>query len=299
MKKSSTIFRKNGVLYLKAFGKYENITRGTTEFPAEYYDLYDGHINYIMKYHWHMDWEIIKVNSGSLKITLNEHTVDLRENDILLVPGGILHGGEPENCLYECIVFDSSVLFGPGRYIKNIIRNSIKSAVLIRLSENEEIYLSGKKLFSYLKDKQYGYEVVSSGALNMFLGEIIKNNLPGVSHTETEVGNKRIDNIKEALKLIENEYSSPDITLERLSRTCGMSPRYFCEFFKGMTGHTPIDYLNRYRIESACNMLALNGMNVTETALSCGFNDISYFIRTFKKYTGITPKQYCLKNRIV
>ena len=63
-------------------------------------------------------------------------------------------------------------------------------------------------------------------------------------------------------------------------------------FFKELVGKTPIDYLNFYRIERACEMLISGEKNITETAFECGFNDISYFIKTFKKYKGIPPKQY-------
>lgn len=282
---------------MKAFGKYENLSRGTMEFPAEYYNLYNGHVNYVMKYHWHMDWEIVKVNSGTLHITLNENSFDLKPDEAVIIPGGILHGAEPSDCTYECVVFDSSVIFGPGRHIKSIIRSNVKHAVMVRKAEGY-LFEFAEKFIEAVKQKFKGYEVFASGALNLLLGEIIKTNPNGVTGTETEIGNKRIDNIKEALKLIENEYNLSDITLGKLSKTCGMSPRYFCEFFKEMTGHTPIDYLNRFRIETACNMLSASGVNVTEAAFACGFNDISYFIRTFKKYIGMTPKQYCLKNRI-
>ena len=53
-----------------------------------------------------------------------------------------------------------------------------------------------------------------------------------------------------------------------------------------MTHRTPIDYLNYYRIEQACFKLATSNDSIAEIGLSCGFNDESYFIKTFKKYKG-------------
>jgi len=198
MKKSRTIFRKKEVMELKAFGKYENLSRGTMEFPAEYYNLYNGHVNYVMKYHWHMDWEIVKVNSGTLHITLNENSFDLKPDEAVIIPGGILHGAEPSDCTYECVVFDSSVIFGPGRHIKSIIRSNVKHAVMVRKAEGY-LFEFAEKFIEAVKQKFKGYEVFASGALNLLLGEIIKTNPNGVTGTETEIGNKRIDNIKEAL----------------------------------------------------------------------------------------------------
>lgn len=59
-----------------------------------------------------------------------------------------------------------------------------------------------------------------------------------------------------------------------------------------MTKHTPIDYLNYYRIECACEMLSTKDISIKEAAISCGFNDTSYFIKVFHKYKGVTPKQF-------
>lgn len=56
-----------------------------------------------------------------------------------------------------------------------------------------------------------------------------------------------------------------------------------------MTHQTPVDYLNRQRIEEACLQLAATDDSITEIAYRNGFNDLSYFIRTFKKYKGMTP----------
>ena len=82
------------------------------------------------------------------------------------------------------------------------------------------------------------------------------------------------------------------LTLEEISGSVNMSPKYFCRFFHEMTHRTPIDYLNYYRIERACYQLITTNLSITEIAYASGFNDLSYFIKTFKKYKGTTPKKY-------
>ena len=91
--------------------------------------------------------------------------------------------------------------------------------------------------------------------------------------------------------LDEKNYANP-ITLQELSASVSMSPKYFCRFFSEMTHQTPVDYLNRQRIEEACLQLAATDDSITEIAYRNGFNDLSYFIRTFKKYKGMTPGKY-------
>ena len=73
-----------------------------------------------------------------------------------------------------------------------------------------------------------------------------------------------------------------------------MSQNYFCKLFRDVTGETPVEYITTYRLEMASEML-LSGAKVTDVALDCGFNDLSYFIHIFKKNLGISPKQYAKK----
>ena len=82
------------------------------------------------------------------------------------------------------------------------------------------------------------------------------------------------------------------VTLATLADAAGMTPQYFCTFFQQMTGRSPIEYLNGHRIEVACAQLSLGNYSITDLAYECGFNDLSYFIRVFKRYKGVTPKQY-------
>ena len=90
---------------------------------------------------------------------------------------------------------------------------------------------------------------------------------------------------------IESEYTHK-ITLRDLSEIAQINEKYLCRFFKEFTGQTPIDYINRLRIDRACYEMSVNKLNVTEAVYECGFNEISYFLKIFKKYKGITPGEY-------
>ena len=81
-------------------------------------------------------------------------------------------------------------------------------------------------------------------------------------------------------------------SLQEMADSVNMSSKYFCRFFQEMTHRTPVDYLNYYRIERASYDLLTTDQSITEVAFNSGFNDLSYFIKTFKKYKGTTPKQY-------
>ena len=77
-----------------------------------------------------------------------------------------------------------------------------------------------------------------------------------------------------------------------ISAAVGMTPKYFCRFFKEATHRTPMDYVAFYRVEMACYAFAMTDRSVTDVALDMGYADPNYFIRSFKKYKGVTPGHY-------
>ena len=102
---------------------------------------------------------------------------------------------------------------------------------------------------------------------------------------------QKAEQLKPALEYIETHYGQA-ISLETLARLTGMSPKYFCRFFKTIVHRSPIDYVNYYRVECASHFLTSGDMTVAEIAQHCGYNDSSFFIKQFRKYKGTTPKQY-------
>ena len=80
-------------------------------------------------------------------------------------------------------------------------------------------------------------------------------------------------------------------SLADLAAMTGLTPSYFGQRFKALTGETPIDFLNTIRIEKVLEALAL-GSTISEAASKCGFQDPFYFTRLFKKRKGVPPSAY-------
>lgn len=81
----------------------ENRQRGTRDFPVEFHHIDSRHPRYTMPYHWHMESELLRVLEGQLTLTLDERELVVEAGDFVFINGGVLHGGFPENCIYECI----------------------------------------------------------------------------------------------------------------------------------------------------------------------------------------------------
>lgn len=99
------------------------------------------------------------------------------------------------------------------------------------------------------------------------------------------------DNIQTAVEYI-SHHISEDISIDMICTACYMSKYYFCRLFKKKIGMTVMEYILKTRISMAKELLTDSTLSVTEISEECGFSGISYFSRTFKNETGVTPLQY-------
>lgn len=105
----------------------------------------------------------------------------------------------------------------------------------------------------------------------------------------TEV--KHSDTIYRIMEYVKSNYSRK-ITLEELAAYVYLSPSHISSLFRKETGQTISAYINHVRIEKSKFLLRQAGIPLADIAVLCGFEDQSYFTRVFKKYTGISPRQY-------
>lgn len=89
-----------------------------------------------------------------------------------------------------------------------------------------------------------------------------------------------------------HQHLTEKIAVDALSRKAYLSRNMFFKWFKEQFGVTPLDYINRERIKLAKQLLADKRNNVSSVSLQCGFTDVNYFVRLFKKAEGITPGVY-------
>lgn len=104
-------------------------------------------------------------------------------------------------------------------------------------------------------------------------------------------GDKK-DIIAKATELIHERYTEENLRVSDLAHLCGISAEYFRSIFGNVYGTSPVKYITGLRISRAKELLSSGMYSVTETAHMCGFEDAGYFSREFKKYTGITPREY-------
>lgn len=89
-----------------------------------------------------------------------------------------------------------------------------------------------------------------------------------------------------------HEHLTEKIAVDKLSRKAYLSRNMFFKWFKEQFGITPLEYINRERIKLAKQLLEDPRQTITVVSLQCGFTDVNYFVRLFKKQEGITPGAY-------
>lgn len=279
-----------GLIKINYLAYHERRPRGTFAFPVDLHYIDPTHPRYQMPFHWHLEFELIFVLKGSFALTMDTETVQLNAGDCAIIPDGIIHGGIPNDCIYECIVLDIN------RFLE---KGGIASA---KLGQTDFGKLCGKRyfckgdkvcrlideLFAAMEKEQPNYEYIVTGLLWQIVGTISSLNSEStvLSHNQ-----RQLDTVKRVLLRIRKDYDQP-LTLNQLALEANRSPRYLCRAFSQIAGRTPIDYLNYYRIECAAEQLLVTDQTITDIALSCGFNDLSYFTRSFKRYKGMSPTSF-------
>lgn len=136
------------------------------------------------------------------------------------------------------------------------------------------------------KTKQHGMQMKCKAELYNILYAMQKEYL------FSYLPKSKYDIIKPAVDYIHRKYTEELLTITKLSDMCGITPEYFRSIFKGFYGVSPICYINNLKITRAKELLETGEFSVTKSAIQSGYSDMSHFSREFKKYFGLSPKEY-------
>ena len=264
---------------------------GTEDFPFELYKVDKSHPKYKMAFHWHTSVELIRIRKGSLTVTLNERSFEAKENDLIFVNSEVIHGAIPHDCEYRCLVFNPAFLKTGNDSCDLFLDNLLSQYFYLpdRI-EDDEVKKIADYILDELDERKEGFNFKVIGLSSYLFGLIQEKNLYRREYNDGK-DTQKIYKLKKVLKFIRENFAR-EITLDDMAREANLSIKYFCSFFKNMTGTTPVKYLLTYRVERAARKLLGTEENITQIAYDCGFNDLSYFIKTFKEIKRVTPKNY-------
>ena len=268
----------------------EQTTNELRNMPLSFHHVDEKHPFYQMPLHWHHPYEIVRVISGQLTVYINEEEIIAGPNDIVFVNQEIIHGYFPSDCVYETIDFDADELLLRTSLCREILHTFTDSKITVlpfHPTRNADLYGIAHRLFSLASEQSSEQDLLILSTLFELLGTIYVNH----HYIENVKSNTNAKSFKPLLDYIEKSYMNP-ITLIEMAQISDMAINRFAQSFREFFHQTPIAYLNSYRMERACILLINTTLSITEITYQCGFNDSSYFVKVFKKYKGITPKQY-------
>lgn len=98
--------------------------------------------------------------------------------------------------------------------------------------------------------------------------------------------------LKRLMKILETHYKNPEFNVENLANEMGLSRMQLHRKIKGISQQTASEFLRHFRLKQAAQLLAQNHATVSEIAFLSGFNNLSYFTKSFKELFGVLPSEF-------
>ncbi|WP_294663123.1 AraC family transcriptional regulator [uncultured Fusobacterium sp.] len=235
--------------------------------------------------HFHKHFVIGFIEKGERKLSCLNKEYIVGSGDITIFNPYDVHTCEQINELpleYRCLNVSEEIME------KNIINiTEIKEKINFSPTVITNLYLSSliKELHSLItkKSREFRKEEI----FILILEYLVKyHSIP----FENNYSVKQSENIKRVCEFLEKNFDK-NISLDTLTSLTDFSKYHLLRSFTKETGITPYGYLETVRIEKAKNFLE-KGVSPAETAFLTGFSDQSHFSNFFKKFIGLTPKQY-------
>lgn len=241
--------------------------------------------------HWHPDLELIYVLSGEMNYSVNGQTMLLKTGDCLLVASRQMHFGyhnQRQDCEFVCVLFHPDLFSGNARILEDYVMPVAQGPAFLHVPGDETL---GRLMQELLREKEMGeagYELEALGLLSLVLGRLYRKVDCGQEMPPME-GDLRLQ--RDMVSFITQHYTET-ITLSRIAAAANVSRSKCCQVFQKYLGQSPVEFLNSYRLEVSGHLLMTTSSSVSEIALACGFNHLSYFSKLFARKYGCSPREY-------
>ena len=250
--------------------------------------------------HWHNEIEFFYLEKGEITFFIEEQEYHLIAGEAILIPPNYLHMAKSKHlttCEYYAFVFTPSYFFGTStgshyiKYIQPIKHSGWRFSMHFRqgTSWQEDILKHLSYIFKIYTNSLDCWELQIHGTILIIWQILYNNHLSQLTLSNNVLRN--MQQLETTLQHIHHSYDN-EISLNTLAALANLSEGQFCRLFKQLTGFSPFNYINRYRVLKSCEYLSLTTKKIAEIATLCGFNNISYFNRVFITIMKITPSAY-------
>ncbi len=210
-----------------------------------------------------------------------------------------------EGWMPDIVITDLMMPEMDGMELIETLRNDFSTShipiVMITAKHEDDTHVRAMKYGAdgYIA-KPFSMELLKAGIDNIFerRKEVIKK--PGkveISPEEIVITDRDEQLIKKVMTWLEENVADPDVTVEQLATYVGMGRTSMYNKVKGLTGKSPVELIQDFRMEKAKFYLKSGQYSVSETSYKVGFSDPGYFSRCFKKHYGMSPADYIKRNK--
>ena len=275
--------------------------------PYEAFLFDTNHDGFPIKAHWHYFMEVIFMLKGTALINCNNEEYILEPGDLILFHPQAIHSiyaSTPEPLKYDVLKFDINNLHINSSYtpklsviFKSAIDDSCAPIFLPSTAfENFSLDYFFNNCIEEIINKDYGYDIRFQSLVSSLLVEILRIwRKYGFNTNNTALIPDDTDSLYTILQYID-EHSHESVKIESLAEQCHMSYSYFAKKFHELYGQSCKEYVEFIRISKVKDLLLFTDFDLSYISQETGFADCSHLIRTFKKKTGITPKQFRMQH---
>lgn len=274
----------------------ELLEHGTPLFPLACYHDNINETN--VPWHWHDELEVLVVETGTARAAVNGTDHIVKQGEGFFFNAGVLHGIWPEGtevCRLRSIVFHPRLVGGSvdsiiwQKYLEPLLSDSCRPYVYFtNLHEWERAASHAiQESWQACVSETEGFELVAREQLSRLIFLLAKNCLT-TEKRPTEKALRDGERIKVMLQYIQ-EHCGEKLTLTQIAQSAAISESECLRCFRSIISCTPIQYVNQVRIQKAAELLASTHRKISDIGAECGFQEMSYFAKTFRELKGCTP----------
>ena len=265
--------------------KYESHNLEEKELPFIYREISISTDKKLGALNWHENIEILYIVEGNGEISNNGTMIAVDAGDIVVISSNHLHAFATYESKIKCryLIVDRSFC----------LANGFDSTSLDFDSKPEDAEVRARMVEidkAYATDESTPYRTLRIRSLILSLLLLLcrdhSTEAPDAKRPE-----RSLAYVKQAIDFIRANYNK-DISLDDVSDFVGVNKCYLSREFHKYTGYTFVSYVNMLRCKMARQLLVDVRMSISAVGLRCGFENPSYFAKSFARYIGMPPNKY-------
>ena len=255
-----------------------------------------------VKPHWHYFAEFIYMLEGQAEMRCGDSSYILNKGEMIIFHPSAVHSIYPSGSglpIYAVLKFDINRFNLTPAYapkIRSIFQYAEKNGMKILFdraaAEKAECGRIWSACLSEFKDYKYGRDLVLQANIYELLMNIIRLWLADGRVIDSRTMPKSEDHVIENITEYIDLFLSENLRVTDISEQCGLSYSCFAKKFREQYGMSCKQYIERMRLFKAEEFLIFTDFDLNYISQETGFSDCSHFIKSFKKYKGVTPKQF-------